>query len=165
MLEKNSGVVIIISKCVMVRVRVIAKNARLLSIHQGVQIFILRWPKHTLLFLPMSLVEPVETVRARDSIQTLNLRARSPHPPEPSTSAHHADSKSIEMVEMGPNVEGSNTPPGGSHATAKSTNYKAHIQFATLCWSLFMAGWNDGTTGPLLPRLQSVYHVRERGFS
>lgn len=34
------------------------------------------------------------------------------------------------------------------------------IQFATLCWSIFLAGWNDGTTGPLLPRIQEVYHVR-----
>ncbi|KAI0676404.1 MFS general substrate transporter [Trametes maxima] len=33
------------------------------------------------------------------------------------------------------------------------------IQFSTLCWSIFVAGWNDGTLGPLLPRLQEVYHV------
>ncbi|KAI9065305.1 MFS general substrate transporter [Trametes sanguinea] len=36
---------------------------------------------------------------------------------------------------------------------------KGWIQFATLCWSIFVAGWNDGTVGPLLPRLQSVYNV------
>lgn len=36
---------------------------------------------------------------------------------------------------------------------------KARVQFATLCWSIFVAGWNDGTIGPLLPRLQEVYHV------
>lgn len=36
---------------------------------------------------------------------------------------------------------------------------KAQIQFATLRWLIFVAGWNDGTTGPLLPRLQEVYHV------
>ncbi|OJT08119.1 hypothetical protein TRAPUB_974 [Trametes pubescens] len=36
---------------------------------------------------------------------------------------------------------------------------KSRIQFATLCWSIFVAGWNDGTIGPLLPRLQEVYHV------
>ncbi|KAI0642730.1 MFS general substrate transporter [Trametes meyenii] len=36
---------------------------------------------------------------------------------------------------------------------------KGWIQFATLCWSIFVAGWNDGTLGPLLPRLQEVYHV------
>lgn len=36
---------------------------------------------------------------------------------------------------------------------------KARIQFASLCWCLFLAGWNDGTTGPLLPRIRKVYHV------
>lgn len=37
---------------------------------------------------------------------------------------------------------------------------RSRIQFVALCWSLFMAGWNDGSTGPLLPRIQEVYHVR-----
>ncbi|KAH9899243.1 MFS general substrate transporter [Cubamyces lactineus] len=36
---------------------------------------------------------------------------------------------------------------------------RGRIQFATLCWSIFVAGWNDGTVGPLLLRLQAVYHV------
>lgn len=36
---------------------------------------------------------------------------------------------------------------------------RAHIQFATLCWTLYLMGWNDGTTGPLLPRIQRVYNV------
>ncbi|TFK82924.1 MFS general substrate transporter [Polyporus arcularius HHB13444] len=33
------------------------------------------------------------------------------------------------------------------------------IQFAALCLAIYVAGWNDGTLGPLLPRLQEVYHV------
>ncbi|KAI0754427.1 major facilitator superfamily domain-containing protein [Daedaleopsis nitida] len=36
---------------------------------------------------------------------------------------------------------------------------KATVQFATLCWALFLAGWNDGSIGPLLPRMQEVYNV------
>uniref|UniRef100_A0A8H7XWM1 Major facilitator superfamily (MFS) profile domain-containing protein n=1 Tax=Psilocybe cubensis TaxID=181762 RepID=A0A8H7XWM1_PSICU len=32
-------------------------------------------------------------------------------------------------------------------------------QFLSLCLTLFLAGWNDGTTGPLLPRIQEVYKV------
>lgn len=36
---------------------------------------------------------------------------------------------------------------------------KARVQFSALCWCMFLAGWNDGTTGPLLPRIQEVYHV------
>lgn len=33
------------------------------------------------------------------------------------------------------------------------------VQFATLCWSIIVTGWNDGSTGPLIPRIQSVYGV------
>ncbi|KAF9528584.1 major facilitator superfamily domain-containing protein [Crepidotus variabilis] len=35
----------------------------------------------------------------------------------------------------------------------------AQVQFLTLCWTLFLAGWNDGTTGPLIPRIQEVYNI------
>ncbi|KAJ7288976.1 major facilitator superfamily domain-containing protein [Mycena rebaudengoi] len=35
----------------------------------------------------------------------------------------------------------------------------AKVQLITLCWTLFLIGWNDGTLGPLLPRIQQVYHV------
>ena len=41
----------------------------------------------------------------------------------------------------------------------KRSAWVAHIQFIALCWTLFVAGWNDATTGPLLPRMQSAYHV------
>lgn len=29
----------------------------------------------------------------------------------------------------------------------------------TLGWALFVAGWGDGSNGPLIPRMQSYYHV------
>ncbi|KAI0032855.1 MFS general substrate transporter [Vararia minispora EC-137] len=47
-------------------------------------------------------------------------------------------------------------PPPDPFVTHKAL---ANAQYAALCWSLFMAGWNDGTTGPLLPRIREVYHV------
>jgi len=33
------------------------------------------------------------------------------------------------------------------------------VQFLALCWSIFLLGWNDGSTGPLLPRIQEHYRV------
>ncbi|RDB30823.1 Bypass of stop codon protein 6 [Hypsizygus marmoreus] len=36
------------------------------------------------------------------------------------------------------------------------------VHFAALCWCLFVEGWNDGSTGPLLPVIQRDYHI---GFS
>ncbi|KAI0760123.1 major facilitator superfamily domain-containing protein [Fomes fomentarius] len=36
---------------------------------------------------------------------------------------------------------------------------KSDIHFFALCWCVFGMGWNDGTTGPMLPRIQEHYHV------
>lgn len=35
-----------------------------------------------------------------------------------------------------------------------------HLLTAALCWYLFVWGWNDGSLGPLLPRIQETHHVR-----
>ncbi|KAJ6470121.1 MFS general substrate transporter [Mycena vitilis] len=36
---------------------------------------------------------------------------------------------------------------------------RARLQLCAICFSMFLAGWNDGTNGPLIPRMQRVYHV------
>lgn len=41
----------------------------------------------------------------------------------------------------------------------KKARTKENIQFLMLFWALFSAGYNDGSTGPLLPRIQQVYNV------
>ncbi|KIY71830.1 MFS general substrate transporter [Cylindrobasidium torrendii FP15055 ss-10] len=33
------------------------------------------------------------------------------------------------------------------------------LQFSAVCWVKMLGGWNDGTSGPLIPRLQEHYHV------
>jgi len=49
----------------------------------------------------------------------------------------------------------------GDHPPLSKKQQKiGQAQFLTLCWSIFLLGWNDGTIGPLLPRIQEVYHVR-----
>ena len=35
----------------------------------------------------------------------------------------------------------------------------ARAQFLALCWTLFVVGWTDGSTGPLLPKIQNFYDV------
>ncbi|GBE88612.1 MFS general substrate transporter [Sparassis crispa] len=35
----------------------------------------------------------------------------------------------------------------------------SRIQFAALCYAFFLEGWNDGTTGPLLPTIQRHYGI------
>lgn len=50
----------------------------------------------------------------------------------------------------------------GRPSEKQSSRYRwyARLHFAAICWCFFLQGWNDGTAGPLLPRMQSVYHVR-----
>jgi hypothetical protein len=43
--------------------------------------------------------------------------------------------------------------------TSKPFALRARVQFFSLCWTIFLAGWSDSSTGPLLPRIQSHYHV------
>jgi hypothetical protein len=37
---------------------------------------------------------------------------------------------------------------------------RANVQFFALCWTIFLMGWNDASTGPLVPRIREVYRVR-----
>ncbi|KAJ6478773.1 major facilitator superfamily domain-containing protein [Mycena vitilis] len=37
--------------------------------------------------------------------------------------------------------------------------FLARVQTVTLCWAVFLAGWNDGSLGPLIPKIQEVYHL------
>ena len=50
--------------------------------------------------------------------------------------------------------------PNDSPISQNTALWREKIVFTTMCGALFLAGWNDGTTGPLLPRIQEVYHVR-----
>ena len=46
-----------------------------------------------------------------------------------------------------------------TRVVTKAMRRKGWIQFAAICWAIFVCGWNDGTTGPLIPRLREVYRV------
>ncbi|KAI0792322.1 MFS general substrate transporter [Abortiporus biennis] len=44
--------------------------------------------------------------------------------------------------------------------TEKATRIrKSRIHFFALCFAFFLEGWNDGTTGPLLPTIQRYYGI------
>ncbi|KAF4620264.1 hypothetical protein D9613_001062 [Agrocybe pediades] len=47
----------------------------------------------------------------------------------------------------------------GSTLLSPAQKRVATLQFLALCFSLFVLGWNDGSTGTLLPRIQEVYNV------
>jgi len=53
----------------------------------------------------------------------------------------------LELARSQPRVEG------------RTRGKRETIQIVTLCLCNYMQGWNDGSSGPLLPRLQEVYKV------
>ncbi|KAI0767106.1 MFS general substrate transporter [Fomes fomentarius] len=42
---------------------------------------------------------------------------------------------------------------------SRAMRMKGHLMYGSLLGSMFLSGWNDATTGPLLPRIQFVYHI------
>lgn len=55
----------------------------------------------------------------------------------------------------------SSTAPFVSPAVRKKQRRRAQLCYFALCWCFFLEGWNDGTTGPLLPTIQRYYNVSE----
>ena len=53
----------------------------------------------------------------------------------------------------------SSSAPFVPPAERKRQRRKAMLCFTALCWSFFGQGWNDGSTGPLLPTIQRHYGV------
>nr|GAT57340.1 predicted protein [Mycena chlorophos] len=45
------------------------------------------------------------------------------------------------------------------HENATSHPLRARLHLCAIYLSMFLAGWNDGSSGPLIPRIQKVYHV------
>ncbi|KAF9042586.1 MFS general substrate transporter [Hymenopellis radicata] len=54
-------------------------------------------------------------------------------------------------------VESVNTP--GDTPSASNHSRRATVQFVACCWMKMLSGWSDGSSGPLIPRLQEVYGV------
>lgn len=54
----------------------------------------------------------------------------------------------------------STTPVVSANQNAEQ-RWKGRFHFAALCYFLFLEGWNDGSTGPLLPTIQRHHNVRK----
>ena len=56
----------------------------------------------------------------------------------------------------------SSSAPFVSSLERERQRRKALLCFVSLCFCFFLSGWNDGSTGPLLPTIQRHYDVRDR---
>ncbi|KAG6837145.1 hypothetical protein H0H93_014050 [Arthromyces matolae] len=60
---------------------------------------------------------------------------------------------------------GTRAPNAERPVKTKEQIAKGRMQFISCCVPLFLAGWNDGSLGPLLPRIQSVYDINSTTVS
>ncbi|KAL4257242.1 Major Facilitator Superfamily Transporter [Pleurotus pulmonarius] len=95
-----------------------------------------------------------EIIELRDDPQRFRGLTLSVHEVEPLPGRLDNHGKSSQAT-VQPTAEGSQE----DRQTSKKQATTSRVQFATLCWCLFLAGWNDGTTGPLLPRIREAYNV------
>jgi hypothetical protein len=82
-----------------------------------------------------------------------------------STHRKYADGHQPSENPANDNVVDTVNEPRPSSALANSTMTRKQIKTASLqllamSWNMFLLGWNDGSLGPLLPRIQEVYHVQ-----
>lgn len=124
----------------------------------------------------MSLTEVYTETREGRTASTgsLSLHIRPPRAPQEVDDGRKSFDKGgdIELAQLG-NVQDECVPQSREPGTAKTSpspvpesthptaeeRWKARMQFAACCLPLFVMGWNDGATGPLLPRIQENYHV------
>ncbi|KAJ7033673.1 MFS general substrate transporter [Mycena alexandri] len=88
---------------------------------------------------------------ASESLKTLDVK--------PSLPANNAEF--IMMRNLNPSaVSAPGNNDSASHISSAGTHVlRARLQLGAIYWSMFLAGWNDGTSGPLIPRMQRVYHA------
>jgi len=107
----------------------------------------------------MSLTSGIEQQAAR-SLASVHL-VPSPSPSIELRRVKHADVESdTKSVSVRGNGSGG-LPTEGNRAQAVSPKARKllEIQYGCLCLALFLAGWNDGTNGPLIPRIRHYYNA------
>ena len=158
-------------------------NVTALVCHICTSVFTTSFPARTgfslshqlvLLSTAMSLTEVYSETRDGRTFSrgTITLRGRSPNPHDSDNRRSFEKSNEIELAQLGTTGDAGGSNSGASRVdltlpapedAPKISKWTEYIQFATLTFALFLEGWNDGTTGPLLPRIQSNYHVRRYG--
>lgn len=61
----------------------------------------------------------------------------------------------VKVEEEETTSSGARTPNGRTRKQLIASN----LQFGALCVSMIVLGWNDGSTGPLIPRMRKVYNL------
>lgn len=106
-------------------------------------------------------IEQQATPKATRSLANVDY-ATSPRPSIELRRVKHTNADSGIKVTAGVQGDDSQGPPALRNRVqviSPKARRWLEIQYACLCIALFLAGWNDGTSGPLIPRIQRYYNV------
>ena len=108
----------------------------------------------------MSLSSGIEQQAARSLTSVHHIS--SPSPSIELNRVKHADAepdtKGVVGVQ-GEDLERSSTKKTRAQTDSLKKRKRLEVQYGCLCLALFLAGWNDGTNGPLIPRIRDHYNV------
>lgn len=97
-----------------------------------------------------------EVISELPVVTTEEVPVSSKYPdPESYELATRTNSRIVSIVSTAP----SETPIVRDEKAERRTEY---LCLLALLWPLFVEGWNDGTSGPLIPAMQRHYNVRHR---
>ncbi|KAI0676403.1 major facilitator superfamily domain-containing protein [Trametes maxima] len=102
---------------------------------------------------------PQPSIAMDDDVVAAPAYEKGDPPATPATDESKTPDGGSEIVHLPSLEKGQPVGPNGEIVQTPAMRRKSRLQFAALCCSMFVAGWNDGTLGPLLPRLQEVYNI------
>ncbi|VDB91790.1 unnamed protein product [Peniophora sp. CBMAI 1063] len=80
--------------------------------------------------------------------------------PEKADSTAVPDELQTQRIRSRASASGSeNVAEDAAHEPTKAEKRAKLLYTLAVCWMMILIGWNDGTAGPLLPRIQSVYNI------
>ncbi|CAE7086840.1 unnamed protein product [Rhizoctonia solani] len=114
------------------------------------------------LTLPVDVLSSLPKIERRSSFTTTRASAGIERPPSPTPRLHYRhDQEAIELDTIvdrldSKTISTSGVPEVPAWTMSRKKEWAAII---TCCGCMFMSGWNDATTGPLLPIIQARYNI------
>ncbi|KAJ7778299.1 MFS general substrate transporter [Mycena metata] len=100
-------------------------------------------------------IDAAVTASDRESVKTLGV----PSLPATNTAEFIMMKNLNPSPAVGVGSASRNNDSASHNSSAGNHVLRARLQLGAIYWSMFLAGWNDGTSGPLIPRMQRVYDV------
>ncbi|KAJ1311159.1 hypothetical protein OPQ81_009660 [Rhizoctonia solani] len=114
------------------------------------------------LTIPLDVLPSVPNIERRPSFSGVRISTGIERPSSPASRLYyHHDQDAIEMDTIGEVLDsGSISMAAALEVPAWTMSLKEEwLAIATCCGCMFMSGWNDATTGPLLPAIQARYNI------